>query len=160
MIPNKVIEKMLIEEKIEYKLCEERIGHFNLYKNGKYMMSYWGISEKCHIPSTNFKGVVTLRKLVELYENEVNKMEFEKDTKEMQRENVELQNKINKELEKMMKETERADKLFKVMPLLVLGMLIVAIVAVINQIRIDNQILETYDSCVDINNERYCRLED
>ena len=36
---NKIVEKMLKEEKIEYKLCNEEIGHFNLYKNGKYIMS-------------------------------------------------------------------------------------------------------------------------
>ena len=29
----------LERENIEYKLCSGEIGHFNLYKNGKYIMS-------------------------------------------------------------------------------------------------------------------------
>jgi len=157
---NKVVEKMLKEEKIEYKLCNEEIGHFNLYKNGKYIMSYWSSSEKCHIPNTNYKGVVSLRKLVELYENEVNKLNIKEETEKLERESAEIRLKIDKAMEKSMKEMRRADILSKITLVGLLVMLIVSIGAIINQIRVDNELLETYDSCVDVNGERYCRVED
>ena len=156
---NKVVEKMLKEEKIEYKLCNDEIGHFNLYKNGKYIMSYWSSSEKCHIPSTNFKGVVTLRKLVELYENEVNKLNSKEETKKLERESAEIRLKIDKAMEKSMKDMEKTDRFFKFIQIVLLVMLLVSMGVVINQIRIDNELLETYDSCIDVNGERYCRVD-
>ena len=157
---NKVVEKMLKGEKIEYKLCNEEIGHFNLYKNGKYIMSYWGSSEKCYIPSTNYKGVVSLRKLVELYENEVNKLNIKEETERLEKESAEIRLEIDKAMEKSMKETRRADIFFKIMLVITLVILIVSIGSIINSIRVDNELLETYDSCVDVNGERYCRVED
>lgn len=160
MITNKAVEKMLIEGKIEYKLCNEEIGHFNLYKNGKYIMSYWSSSEKCHIPSTNFKGVVTLRKLVDLYNNEVDKLNFKEETEILEKESAEIRLKIDKAMEKSMKEMRRADILFAIIHAVLFVMLIVAIWAIINQIITDNELLETYDSCVDVNGERYCRVDD
>lgn len=157
---NKVVEKMLKEEKIEYKLCNEEIGHFNLYKNGKYVMSYWSSSEKCHIPSINYKGVVTLRKLVELYENEVNKLNFREETERLERESAEIRLKIDKAMEKSMKEVRRADILFAITQVGLLVLLLVAMCAIDNSIKVDNELLETYDSCVDVNGERYCRVDE
>lgn len=157
---NKVVEKMLKEEKIEYKLCNEEIGHFNLYKNGKYIMSYWSSSEKCHIPSTNYKGVVSLRKLVELYENEVNKLNFKAETERLEKESAELRLKIDKAMEKSMKEMRRADIFFNIIQVGLLVLLIVSIGVIINSIKVDNELLETYDSCVDVNGERYCRVDE
>lgn len=157
---NKVVEKMLKEEKIEYKICNEEIGHFNLYKNGKYIMSYWSSSEKCHIPSTNYKGVVTLRKLVELYENEVSKLNLKEETERLERESAEIRLKIDKAMEKSMKEMRRADIFFNIIQVGLLVLLIVAIGAIINSTKVDNELLETYDSCVDVNGERYCRVEE
>ena len=157
---NKVVEKMLKEEKIEYKLCNEGIGHFNLYKNGKYIMSYWSSSEKCHIPSINYKGVVSLRKLVELYENEVNKLNLKEETERLEKESAEIRLKIDKAMEKSMKEMRRTDIFFNIIQVGLLVLLIVSIGAIINSTRVDNELLETYDSCVDVNGERYCRVED
>lgn len=157
---NKVVEKMLKEEKIEYKLCNEGTGHFNLYKNGKYIMSYWSSSEKCHIPSTNYKGVVTLRKLVELYENEVNKLNIKEETERLERESAEIRLKIDKAMEKSMKDMEKTDRFFKFIQIVLLIFLIASIGAIFSSIRVDSELLETYDSCVDVNGERYCRVED
>ena len=157
---NKVVEKMLKEEKIEYKLCNEGIGHFNLYKNGKYIMSYWSSSEKCHIPSTNYKDVVSLRKLVDLYENEVNKLNLKEETERLEKESAEIRLKIDKAMEKSMKDMKKADILFNITQVILLVLFIVAIASIINKIRVDNELLETYDSCVVVNEERYCRVED
>lgn len=87
-------------------------------------------------------------------------MEKEKSIEELERESIELQNKINKEMEKMVNDSKKADMVFRVIQIFLLIMLVISMVAVINQIRIDNHILETYDSCVDINNERYCRIDE
>lgn len=157
---NKVVEKMLKEEKIEYKLCNEEIGHFNLYKNGKYIMSYWSSSGKCHIPSTNYKGVVSLKKLVELYENEVNKLNIKEETERLEKESAEIRLEIDKAMEKSMKEMRRTNIFFNIILAVILVMLIVSIIAIISSIRTDNELLETYDSRVDVNGERYCRVND
>lgn len=157
---NKVVEKMLKEEKIEYKLCNEEIGHFNLYKNGKYIMSYWSSSEKCYIPSINYKGVVTLRQLVDLYENEVIELNIKEETERLEKESAEIRLKIDKAMEKSMKEMKKADILFNIIQVGLLVLLIVSIGAIINSTRVDNELLETYDSCVDVNGERYCRVDE
>ena len=80
----------------------------------------------------------------------------EKSIEELERESAEIRLKIDKTMEKYMKDMKKAD-IFFIISLLVVVML--SIGAIINSIRIDNELLETYDSCVDVNGERYCRVE-
>lgn len=157
---NEEIIKFLIKNDVGFKLCNEEIGHFNLYKNCKYIMSYWGCSGKCHIPSTNYKGVVSLDKCLELYKNEVSKLNFKEETEKLERESAEIRLKIDKAMEKSMKEMRRADIFFAIIQVGLLVLLIVSIEAIINSTKVDNELLETYDSCVDVNGERYCRVDE
>ena len=90
-------------------------------------------------------------------EREEIKMEKEKSIEELERESAEIRLKIDKAMEKSMKEMRRADIFFIIVLIVVV---IVSIGAVINSIRIDNELLEIYDSCVDVNGERYCRVDD
>jgi hypothetical protein len=53
-----------------------------------------------------------------------------------------------------------ADILFNIIQVFLLVMLIASIILIINSIRVNNELLETYDSCVDVNGERYCKVED
>lgn len=159
---NKVVEKMLKEEKIEYKLCNEEIGHFNLYKNGKYIMSYWCFSLKYYIPNGNVKGSCSIKECIEIYKKQIKKGEKkmkEKSIEELERESAEIRLKIDKAMEKSMKDMEKTDRFFKFIQIVLLVMLLVSMGVVINQIRIDNELLETYDSCVDVNGERYCKVD-
>lgn len=87
-------------------------------------------------------------------------MEKEKSIEELERESAEIRLEIYKAIEKSMKEMRMADIFFKIMLVITLVILVVSIVAIINSIRVDNELLETYDSCVDVNGERYCRVED
>lgn len=153
----------LERENIEYKLCNGEIGHFNLYKNEKHIMSYWCFSLKYHIPNGNFKGSCDIKKCIEIYKEQVKKEENkmkEKSIEELERESAEIRLEIDKAMEKSMKEMRRADIFFAIIQVVLLVMLIVSIVAIINETRIDNELLETYDSCVDVNGERYCRVDD
>ena len=84
-------------------------------------------------------------------------MEKEKSIEELERESAEIRLKIDKAMEKSMKEMRRADIFFIIVLIVVV---IVSIGAVINSIRIDNELLEIYDSCVDVNGERYCRVDE
>lgn len=84
-------------------------------------------------------------------------MEKEKSIEELERESAEIRLKIDKAMEKYMKDMKKAD-IFFIISLLVVVML--SIGAIINTIRVDNELLETYDSCVDVNGERYCKVED
>lgn len=84
-------------------------------------------------------------------------MEKEKSIEELERESAEIRLKIDKTMEKYMKEMKMVD-IFFIIVLLVIA--IVSIGAIINSIRVDNELLETYESCVDVNGERYCRVED
>lgn len=87
-------------------------------------------------------------------------MEKEKSIEELERESAEIRLEIDKAMEKSMKEMRRNDIFFKIILVITLVMLIVSIGLIINSIRIDNELLETYDSCVDVNGERYCRVND
>jgi CHASE3 domain sensor protein len=87
-------------------------------------------------------------------------MENEKSIEELERESAEIRLEINKTMEKSMKDMEKTDRFFKFIQMVLIVILLVAICTVINSIRVDNELLETYDSCVDINGERYCRVED
>lgn len=93
-------------------------------------------------------------------EREEIKMEKEKSIEELERESAEIRLKIDKAMEKSMKEMKKADILFNITQVVLLVLFIVAIASIINKIRVDNELLETYDSCVDVNGERYCRVED
>lgn len=84
----------------------------------------------------------------------------EKSIEELERESAEIRLKIDKAMEKSMKEMRRDDILYKITLAVLLVLFIVSIRAIINTIRVDNELLETYDSCVDVNGERYCRVED
>lgn len=153
----------LERENIEYKLCNGEIGHFNLYKNGKYIMSYWCFSLKYHIPNGNVKGSCSIKECIEIYKEQVKKGEIkmkEKSVEELERESAELRLKIDKAMEKSMKEMRRADIFFSIIQVVVFVFLLVSIGVLINSIRVDNELLETYDSCVDVNGERYCKVED
>lgn len=87
-------------------------------------------------------------------------MEKEKSIEELERESAEIRLKIDKAMEKSMKEMRRADIFFNIIQVGLLILLIASIGAIINATRVDNELLETYDSCVDVNGERYCRVDE
>ena len=87
-------------------------------------------------------------------------MEKEKSIEELERESAEIRLEIDKAMEKSIKDMKKADILYKITLSLLFVMFIVSIGAIINQIRVDNELLETYDSCVDVNGERYCRVDE
>ncbi len=70
-------KKQFEENNIEYILCNEAIGHFNLFKNKKVVMSFWSYTGKCYIPSTNFSDNIGIRSCIKKYkkmfDSEVNK---------------------------------------------------------------------------------------
>lgn len=153
----------LERENIDYKICNGETGHFNLYKNGKYIMSYWCFSKKYHIPNGNLKGTCEISECIEIYKEQIKKEETkikEKSIEELERESAEIRLKIDKAMEKSMKDMKKADILFNITQVILLVLFIVAIASIINKIRVDNELLETYDSCVDVNEERYCKVED
>lgn len=84
----------------------------------------------------------------------------EKSIEELEKEGAEIILKVDKAMEKSMKGMRRADMLFSIIQVGLLVLLLVSICAIINQIRVDSKLLETYDSCVDVNGERYCKVED
>lgn len=161
-----IIDKVIGElekENIGYKICNGETGHFNLYKNNKYIMSYWCFSLKYHIPNGNVKGSCSIKECIEIYKEQIKKGENkmkEKSIEELERESAEIRLEIDKAMEKSMAEMRRNDIIFAIIHAVLFVMLIVSIVAIINSIRIDNELLETYDSCVDVNGERYCKVED
>jgi len=59
--------KKFEENNITYKLCNESIGHFNLLKEGKVVMSYWSYTGKCFIPSKNFSENVGINNCIKKY---------------------------------------------------------------------------------------------
>lgn len=159
----KLVMKELKREDIGFKLCNGDIGHFNLYKDGKYVMSYWCFSKKYHIPNGNLKGTCEISECIEMYKEQIKKGENkmkEKSIEELERESAEIRLKIDKAMEKSMKEMRRADIFFAIIQVGLLLLLIVSIGVIINSARVDNELLETYDSCVDVNGERYCRVDD
>lgn len=87
-------------------------------------------------------------------------MEKEKSIEELERESAEIRLEIDKAMEKSIKDMKKAEILYKITLSLLFVMFIVSIGAIINQIRVDNELLETYDSCVDVNGERYCRVDE
>lgn len=158
-----MVMRELERENIEYKLCNEKVGHFNLYKNEKYIMSYWCFSLKYHIPNVNVKGSCDIKKCIEIYKEQVKKEETkmkEKSIEELERESAEIRLKIDKAMEKSMKDMKRTDIFFNIILASLLVLLIVSIGKIISSIRTDNELLETYDSCVDVNGERYCRVDE
>lgn len=60
-------KKQFEENNIEYKLCNEAIGHFNLLKNKKVVMSFWSYTGKCYIPSTNFSDNIGIKNCIKKY---------------------------------------------------------------------------------------------
>lgn len=42
----------LEQESITYRICDADIGHINLYKGGKVVISYWATSRKVYVPIT------------------------------------------------------------------------------------------------------------
>lgn len=61
----------LEKENIDYKICNVKTGHFNLYNNGKYIMSYWCFSLKYHIPNGNAKGSCSKAQAINKYIDEL-----------------------------------------------------------------------------------------
>ena len=59
--------KQFEENNVEYKLCNESNGHFNLYKNKKVVMSFWSWTGKCYIPSTGFSDNVGIKNCIKKY---------------------------------------------------------------------------------------------
>lgn len=153
----------LERENIEYKLCNGEIGHFNLYKNGKYIMSYWCFSLKYYIPNGNIKGFCSIKECIEIYKKQVDNLNRKSNkelVEELERESAEIRLKIDKAMEKSMKDMKKADIFFSIIQVILLVLFIVAIASIINSTRVDNELLETYDSCVDVNGERYCRVDE
>lgn len=66
-------KKQFEENNIEYKLCNEAIGHFNLYKNKKVVMSFWSYTGKCYIPSTNYSDNIGIKNCIRKYKKLFNK---------------------------------------------------------------------------------------
>lgn len=60
-------KKQFEENNIKYKLCNESIGHFNLYKENKVVMSFWSYTGKCYIPSNGFSDNIGIHNCVKKY---------------------------------------------------------------------------------------------
>lgn len=84
----------------------------------------------------------------------------DKSIEELERESAEIRLEIDKAMQKAMKNSERADMFFKVMQVLLIVMLLVSIITIVAQTIIDSKLLETYDNCIDVNNERYCKVDE
>jgi hypothetical protein len=52
---------------IPYKICNESIGHFNLYSKGKMVMSFWSYTGKCYIPAINYSDNIGIKKCIIKY---------------------------------------------------------------------------------------------
>ena len=52
---------------IKYKLCNEENGHFNMYFNGKVVMSFWSWTGKCYIPSTGFSDNIGIKNCIKKF---------------------------------------------------------------------------------------------
>lgn len=52
---------------IPYKLCNESIGHFNLYKDNKVVMSFWSYTGKCYIPSKEYSENIGIKNCIKKY---------------------------------------------------------------------------------------------
>lgn len=68
-------KKQFKDNDIQYKLCNESIGHFNLYKDNKVVMSFWSYTGKCYIPSIQFSDNIGIKNCIKkynkLFKNEV-----------------------------------------------------------------------------------------
>ena len=64
-------KKQFEENDIPYKLCNETIGHFNLYCGKKVIMSFWSYTGKLYIPSTGFSDNVGIRGCIKRYKKMV-----------------------------------------------------------------------------------------
>lgn len=61
-------KKQFEQNNIPYKLCNENIGHFNLYDSkGKMVMSFWSYTGKCYIPSTGFSENIGIKNCIKRY---------------------------------------------------------------------------------------------
>lgn len=65
--------KQFEENNIPYKLCNKNIGHFNLYHNGKVIISFWSYTGKIQ-GEENRRGI---RSCIKLYKNKVKELEVE-----------------------------------------------------------------------------------
>ena len=63
----KYAEEQFKQNNIPYKLCNESIGHFNLYKDKKVVMSFWSYTGKCYIPSTGFSDNIGIKNCINKY---------------------------------------------------------------------------------------------
>lgn len=55
------------ENNIQYKLCNETNGHFNLLKDNKVVMSFWSWTGKCYIPSTGFSDNIGINNTIKKF---------------------------------------------------------------------------------------------
>lgn len=62
-------KKQFENNNIPYKLCNESIGHFNLFKDKKVVMSFWSYTGKCYIPSTGFSDNIGIANCIKKYKN-------------------------------------------------------------------------------------------
>lgn len=60
-------KKQFEENNIKYKLCNESIGHFNLYKDNKMVMSFWSYTGKCYIPIIEFSDNIGIKNCIKKY---------------------------------------------------------------------------------------------
>ena len=59
--------KQFEQNNIEYKLCNELNGHFNLYKDKKVVMSFWSWTGKCYIPNTGYSENIGIRNCIKKF---------------------------------------------------------------------------------------------
>jgi len=59
--------KLFRENQIVFKLCNRENGHFNLYKNGKVVMSFWSWTGKCYISSTGYSENIGIHNCIKKY---------------------------------------------------------------------------------------------
>lgn len=60
-------KKQFKDNNIPYKLCNESIGHFNLFKDNKVVMSFWSYTGKCYIPSNGFSDNIGIKNCIRKY---------------------------------------------------------------------------------------------
>ena len=59
--------KQFEENNIDYKLCNENNGHFNLLRDKKVVMSFWSRTGECYIPTTGFCDNIGIKNCIKKY---------------------------------------------------------------------------------------------
>lgn len=62
--------KLLENENIPYEIKKIEIGHLNIYKGKKVVMSFWAYTGKCYIPSLEYSENIGIKNAIKMYKKE------------------------------------------------------------------------------------------